>query len=87
MPNRIQIVQWREIGDDEDCLDIETFPDGDNRSLVTLKAEEHELVEDGDCDVDPVMIVNYDADIVDGDIMESYGRKFRISITEVTDHA
>lgn len=85
--NRIQVLQWREYGDDEDCLSILAFAGDDDRDLRDIEAEAHELVitdENDDCpDGQGMFMVTEGVTIVDGEIFENNGRRFRILIEEI----
>jgi selenophosphate synthetase-related protein len=85
---RIEVVQWREIWDDEDCLNIEVFGDGDSTDVLAMIAEENDLVLDGDADKgDRLILVTNHETIFDGDILTSRtdGRRYRLNLTEVSE--
>jgi hypothetical protein len=86
--NRIQIVNWRNHGDDESSCTIGVYSHEDltdelldARGKLGLKTdpdwEENDDYENG-------YYVNDDITIENGQIMEHNGRKFRISIRELT---
>lgn len=92
MANRIEITQWREIGDNEDTLFVSPYPaETDSRKdFLRRVAElcEWTLDADGeivvDEDVNDYTVIN-EQTIEDGEVLEHNGRKFQIRITEVID--
>lgn len=93
MPNRIQILNWRQHGDDESGCQIGVFAaedDGDVIEMAREQVDEDASPEDwedaeGRGDWEHVIYVNDDITIQDGDVLDRNGRKFRVNITEVTE--
>lgn len=85
--NRLEIVQWREYGDDEDSLSVELQPAGSDIEVLDLIAADAGLIRPADDDMNPDQegrTVHIETvTIHDGDVIESRGRKFRVNITEV----
>lgn len=85
--NRLEIVQWREYGDDEDSLSVELQPAGSEVDVLDLIADDHDLIRPAEDDMDPDQegrTVHIETvTIHDGDVIESRGRKFRVNITEL----
>lgn len=80
--NCIEILQWREIGDDDDSLAINMFAAGEEGDSHDLVAAEHEVVFDDEGEHQAIGLCL--ETIEDGDTFTSQdGRKFRISITEI----
>jgi hypothetical protein len=89
--NRIQIVNWRSHGDDENYCYFAAYGRND---ATTAHAEiqkqvdenydwEHNEDPESQEDFDHVIYVNDDYVISNGDVVEHNGRKFRVSISEV----
>lgn len=92
--NRIEIVSWRELFDDEDSLNMQVFAAGDMTAqadvIIATESEETEggttLCFDYDSPegVEHPCTMTNDLAIKDGDILTSHdGRRFRVSIEEV----
>lgn len=74
---RIEILNWREHGDDESFVAHAVYGEGQESDLQKRLMEEHEIT-------DAVKFyVNDDITIEDGQVLTSGGRKFRLNITEV----
>lgn len=88
MPNCIQIIQWREPFDDEDCLSVYAYPDGIETDGIEDIREEFDIeLPDDPEDVDTIgcVLVSNDYTLWDGATVEHKGLKFRVTITEITE--
>jgi len=84
LPGRIQILNWRQFGDDESYARVEVFASSDRTNAQKLVADEHDVHFDGKEDTSHHAYANDDIDIADGDVMVSHnGRRFRVSIEEI----
>lgn len=83
--NHINILQIREIGDDEDDLQITVWPAGPHPDTAVTWAEENGIDAFSNETADDYnTVVNENRDIVDGQILTAAdGRSFRINITEI----
>lgn len=82
---RIEIIQWREPFDDEDCLTVQAFGADDDQDAVAFVAECNDLtvVEDA-ADIGNILVTN-SFTLTDGDVIEATdGREYRVTFTEVT---
>jgi hypothetical protein len=75
MPHAIEILEWRELFDDDDSLLIGIVPDGEESTLLLDEINDLGL----DADDDKFMVINQSV-IVDGQVFEKNGRRFRVSI-------
>lgn len=79
----IEITAWREMGDDEDRLDVRLAEEGENVHLAI--ANEYDIhydaddIEDGEADL---VVVNSSI-IKSGEVWERGDKKYRITIEEV----
>ena len=84
--NRIEILQWREVGDDEDGLLVAVYA-ADHTGTARDEAEAEEggtFTWDDPDDVKKALLSTNDFAILDGQTIQHGGRMFRIDITEVT---
>lgn len=84
--NRIEILQWREVGDEEDGLTVAVYAadyEGDIRADVEVEEGGTFTWDDAD-NVDKALLSTNDFTILDGQTIQHGGRTFRIDITEVT---
>lgn len=86
MANRIQILEWRECGDDEDSLDVRLIPDGEASIDGDSIREEYDIEPpDENEEGNGTIYINHDIEIQDGEVMTCGYRKFRVNITEITE--
>ena len=82
----LEILQWRELGDDEDSLSMR-IAETDAPCFGRIIAEEHDLNyrEDAEGDEEGLFLSTNEMTFTDGEVItcEYSGRKFRINITEV----
>jgi hypothetical protein len=87
--NRLAILEWREHGDDEDSLEVHPLGADDDEPLLDWVRWSYDIPapeNPENCDGEEGTIYsNADYEIVDGEILEFKGRKFRIRIEEVTE--
>lgn len=93
---RIQVLTWREYGDDESTTRIDAYS-GDDKTDTWEDQVKPSLLRENQIDSDPedenedegdisdIATVDSDIAIHDGDIIETNGRKFKVTITEVTE--
>lgn len=84
---RVDILVWREHGDDDDSLAVDVFAAGDQKTITAIVAKEHGVkFGDGTPDGRGKGYKSDDYRLADGMVLTSHnGRKFRVSITEVTE--
>ena len=91
--NRIQIVNWRIDGDDESYNYFAVYPASETTTAMEEIQQEVDADYEWDQDETPedrgdlehTIYVNDDITIVDGEVLHHNGRKFRVTITEVTE--
>lgn len=89
--NRLEIVNWRKHGENESYCYRGAYLAGEQLSAQQEIQSQVDADYDWDQDVDAeeredfehVVYVNDDIRILDGDVVEHNGRKFRVTITEV----
>jgi len=84
--NHIEILQWREVWDDEDGLTVAVYA-ADHAGDIRAEVEEEEggtFTWDDPDDVKKALLSTNDFTILDGQTIQHGGRTFRIDITEVT---
>lgn len=85
MKARLQIVQWRQHGDDEDSLTTRFFAKDERKGAVPEIRKDYQLNNrDGHM---RCMYINADLVFADGNVFKEYktGRWFRINITEIAE--
>jgi hypothetical protein len=89
--NRIQIINWRRHGDDENYVLMAVFAADQEGNAIELAQDQvdpdydwtqAEGAEERE-DYAHVIYVNDDFEIVDGEVIRNNGRAFRITIEEV----
>ncbi len=93
MANRIEITTFRAYGKDDDSTITTAYRDGDPSDMKACIADELNLEVDEDGDIldkdgradGEWGYITGESELVDGQILEHNGRRFRINITEVTE--
>ncbi len=93
---RIQVLTWHEHGDDDSTTRVDAYS-GDDKTdtwndevklsiLLKEDFDPNDLDSDmADAEIEDYATVHGDVTIHDGDIIETKGRKFKVTITEVTE--
>ena len=80
----LHVTQWRELGDDEDCLDVRLAPkDADVITEIAAENQVHRTEEDEEEKPGDMQVINTET-IHDGQVFERDGKQYRIRIEEVT---